>query len=209
MSAVDEALVREYFELHGFLILQRRKYIVQARQKTAEEEIDLLVLNPRTETASDTVPFELDSASLGKVGRALVSVKGWHTEIFAPSVLAHAPKIFRFVEKTAVAEAEKLLGAGKVQKILVIPGLPRGAAMRKRSIEMLRERGVDAVLSFPTILRDLLDSVKTNRQYTKSDILQLLRLLKHYGLIKEPQLELKLRPRKSKFTPTKSGSKHA
>ncbi len=46
MSAVDENIVREYFELHGFLVCQRRKYIVQARQKSADEEVDLIVLNP-------------------------------------------------------------------------------------------------------------------------------------------------------------------
>ena len=47
MSAVDEGIVREYFELHGFLVCQRRKYIVQARQTTGDEEVDLIVLNPR------------------------------------------------------------------------------------------------------------------------------------------------------------------
>jgi len=46
MSAVDEGIVREFFELHGFLVCQRRKYIVQTRQKTADEEVDLIVLNP-------------------------------------------------------------------------------------------------------------------------------------------------------------------
>ena len=46
MSAIDEGIVREYFEQNGFLVRQARKYQVSARRKVAEEEIDLLVFNP-------------------------------------------------------------------------------------------------------------------------------------------------------------------
>ena len=42
MSAIDEGIVREYFEQNGFLVRQARKYQVVARQKAAEEEIDLM-----------------------------------------------------------------------------------------------------------------------------------------------------------------------
>jgi hypothetical protein len=38
--------------------------------------------------------------------------------------------------------------------------------------------------------------VATNRNYVKSDLLQTLRLLKNYDLLKDPQMELKLRSRK-------------
>ena len=75
----------------------------------------------------------------------------------------------------------------------MIPGLPRDAKMRERSIELLRVKGVDGVISFRAILQDLLTGVKTNRNYEKSDLLQILRLLKNYDLLKEPQLELRLR----------------
>jgi len=46
MSAIDEGIVREYFEQNGFFVRQARKYSVTARKKTGEEEIDLLVSNP-------------------------------------------------------------------------------------------------------------------------------------------------------------------
>ena len=59
MSAVDESIVREYFEAHGFLVCQRRKYVVQARQKTADEEINLIVLNPRSTPVEGELDFEL------------------------------------------------------------------------------------------------------------------------------------------------------
>ena len=44
MSAVSETIVREYFELHEFLVRQRRKYIAQTRRE--EDDIDFFVLNP-------------------------------------------------------------------------------------------------------------------------------------------------------------------
>jgi len=46
MSAIDEGIVREYFEQNGFLVRQVRKYQVQARRKTGDEEVDLVVYNP-------------------------------------------------------------------------------------------------------------------------------------------------------------------
>jgi hypothetical protein len=198
MSAVDETIVREYFEAHGFLVCQRRKYIVQARQKTGEEEIDLVVLNPRCSSAGRPEQFEIDSESLPQIARAIVAVKGWHTEVFAPGVLAHQPKIFRFTEKRAVEQARRLVGGNELLKILVVPGLPRHPATRQRSIEFLKSKGVDAVISFRSILQELIAGVRTNRNYQKSDLLQILRLLKNYDLLKEPQLELKLRTKKKR-----------
>ena len=198
MSAVDESIVREYFESHGFLVCQRRKYIVQARRKTGDEEIDLVVLNPRATPSESPLGFEITSAELKHVTRAVVAVKGWHTEVFAPGVLAHQPKIFAFVEKQALADAQELVGGESLTKILVVPGLPRDAKLRARSIELLRAKGVDAVISFRAILRELTAKVATNRNYQKSDLLQILRLLKNYDLLKESQLEFRLKSKSRK-----------
>ena len=192
MSAVDESIVREYFEAHGFLVCQRRKYVVQVREQAAAEEISLIVVNPQAMASSVPTEFELTSATLGQVSRAIVAVKGWHTEIFSPGVLTHQPKIFRFVEKRAVEEAQRLVGGDGLLKLLVIPGLPRDAKSREKSIELLRSKGVDGVIAFREILGALIARVQTNRNYQKSDLLQTLRLLKNYGLLREPQMELKL-----------------
>ncbi len=198
MSAVDQRLAREYFEMHGFLVRQQRKYLVQARAKTAEEEIDLIVFNPEAKSDSVLANFELDSADLRFVRRAIVVVKGWHTEIFSPAVLKK-PRIFRFVEKETLKEAEKAMGAdGPLRKLLVVPALPATESLRQQSIDLLKSRGVDGVILFRTILLDLIANTETNRNYQKSDLLQIIRLLKNYDLIKEPQLELFRAPRKKK-----------
>ena len=198
MSAVDEGLVREFFELHGFLVCQRRKYIVRSRQRSADEEVDLIVLNPGAPTGASPAEFEITSKTMSQVSRAIVAVKGWHTEIFAPGVLAHQPTIFRFVEKRAVEEAQRLVGGEGLVKLLVVPGLPRDNKTRQRSIELLRSKGVDGVISFRSILQELIASVATNRNYQKSDLLQTLRLLKNYELLKEPQMEFKWKRRSKK-----------
>lgn len=190
MSAVDQSMAREYFEMHGFLVRQHRKYVVQAREKTAEEEIDLIVFNPDPSTEGMPGNFDLTTRDLRPVRRALVVVKGWHTDTFSPAVLKNS-RLFRFVEKETVREAERAVGAdGPLLKLLVIPGLPATEASRQQSIELLKAKGVDGVLSFRTILLDLIANIHTNRNYQKSDLLQTLRILKNYDLIKEPQLEL-------------------
>jgi hypothetical protein len=49
---------------------------------------------------------------------------------------------------------------------------------------------LDGVISFRTMLSDLIDQVEVNRNYQKSDLLQVLRILKTYEFFREPQLEL-------------------
>ena len=46
MPGFDENIVREYFELNGFLVSQLRKYQVQSRRRQTGEEVELLVFHP-------------------------------------------------------------------------------------------------------------------------------------------------------------------
>ncbi len=204
MAAVSETIVREYFELHGFFVRQQRKYV--AAQRGDEEDIDFLVQNPHYDPAAAPAAFELTSPDLAGIARALIEVRGWHTEIFSPAVLERAPQMFRFVEPAVVQPAARAFGPnGPLMKLLVIPGLPRGAQLREQSIQLLRAKGVDAVIPFRTILADLIAQVEVNRNYIKSDLLQTIRILKNYDFIKEPQLELFRARRKRKRPAEKSG----
>ena len=40
------------------------------------------------------------------------------------------------------------------------------------------------------MLADLIGNIEVNRNYQKSDLLQMIRILKNYDFFKEPQLEL-------------------
>ena len=199
MAAVSEAIVREYFELHGFLVRQHRKYVSPARRE--DEEIDFFVLNPQPRRADVPLPFVLGSDDLATLSRAVVVVKGWHTETFSPAVLANAPEIFRFVEPVSFRRAaEAFGGTGELAKILIVPALPHGDEARAQSIELLRAKGIDAVIPFRTLLADLVAATAANRNYLKSDLLQVIRVLKNYGFFKEPQLEL-FKPRRKPRKP--------
>lgn len=188
MSAVSETIVREYFELHGFFVRQQRKYITSSRRD--DDEIDFFVLNPKP-AESRALPFELASTDLAVVARAVVVVKGWHTDTFSPGLLANAPEIFRFLEPAVFQQALKTFGESEpLTKILVVPALPQAAEGREQSIQMLKAKGIDAVIPFRTMLADLIEQIEVNRNYQKSDLLQVIRILKNYGFFREPQLEL-------------------
>lgn len=189
MASVSENIVREYFELQGFLVRQHRKYIARGRRE--EDDIDFFVLNPHPEPLTAERPFVLSSSDLRSVERAVVVVRGWHTEIFSPARLALAPEILRFVEPGVFRRAIKAFGSEAMPlKVLVVPALPQNQSARQETISFLRNKGVDAVLPFRTMLADLVEQVEPNRNYQKSDILQILRILKNYEFFREQQLEL-------------------
>jgi hypothetical protein len=189
MSAVSETIVREYFEHHDFFVHQQRKYLSKVRRE--EEEMDFVVFNPRYQASNRPLPFELAPADLKQIGRAVVSVKGWHSDTFSASLLTSTPEMFRFLDTASLRHIEQSTpDQGPLFKLLVIPGLPVTKEVREQSVEFLRAKGLDAIISFRTILADLIDHVEINRNYQKSDLLQMLRILKNYDFFKEPQLEL-------------------
>jgi hypothetical protein len=208
MSAIDEGIVREYFEQNGFLVRQARKYQVVARRKQAEEEIDLIVYNAAWQRGARKPDFFLFSNELAFVHKAVVAVKGWHTGVFTPNMLKSSPEIFSFLEQNVLKEASRFFPAdsgegsgGELTKILVLPSLPTAEPFRSQSVELLKARGVDAIISFRAMLLDLLEKIETNQNYTKSDTLQVMRILKNYDLLKDTQLDLlseRAAPRRAK-----------
>lgn len=197
MPAVSESIVREFFELHGFFVRQQRKYLTPSRRE--DDEADFLVMRPASTPPTHPLPFILGSADMAGIERAIVSVKGWHTDIFYVGLMARANDLFRFAHDSALPQAARSFGGGSLLKILVIPGLPEAEELRNQSIRFMREKGIDGVLGFRTILQDLIAQIEPNRNYQKSDLLQTIRILKHYDFFKDMQMELfkPLRRRKS------------
>ncbi len=195
MSAVNDAIAREYFESLGFLVQQPHKYLVTARAKRPEEEIDFVALNPAV--AGDGSPPDrllLTGADMAGIRRAVVSVRGWHTDRMGPAKLSLAPELVRFAQEPALRRVRARLGEGPLTRILCLPDLPATASLRRKAADLLREKGVDGILLFPTMLRELIRAIEVNRNYEKSDLLQTLRILKTYDLLRDEQLELFRRP---------------
>ena len=202
MAGFDENLVREYFELNGFLVRQLHKYQVHSRRKRDEEEIDLLVQNPAWKPSEQKPGFQLFANDLPLIRRAIVAVMGWHTSRLTPSMLKSGSKIHDFLRKEVIEVANEFFsgyedftpegetGKEGLMRVLVLPSLPASDPLRSESIKQLQEHGVDAILTFPSILENLLHKVETNLSYQKSDLLQIIRLLKIYDMVKSPQGEL-------------------
>lgn len=189
MSAVNEWIAREYFEALGYLVSQPCKY-TPARHKKAEEELDLLIVHPQVRDHRVPDRIVWTSADLQTVSRAVVGVRGWHTDRFYAATFEQTPEILRFAERAARRAAAERLGAEPVAAILCLPELPASGELKEKTLSALKARGIDGVLSFRTMLQELVAQVDINRNYDKSDLLQVLRILKTYGLMRDPQLEL-------------------
>jgi hypothetical protein len=188
MSAVSETIVREYFELHGFLVRQSRKYT--AREKPERDGIDFFVWNPRPRERAEPMPFVLTSGDLAAAARAVVVVRGWHSESFGPAILENAPAMFRFVEPAIFQQAARNFSSDvPLLKILIVPALAQTAKAREQTIALLRAKGVDAVIPFRTLLADLIAAAEVNRNYDKSDLLHIIRVFRTYEFFKDPQME--------------------
>jgi hypothetical protein len=201
MASFDENIVREYFELNGFLVRQLRKHVVRTRKKPVEESVDLLVYNPSAPLQAPEPNFQLFSSDMASIRQAVVVVHGWQSTRVTPALLKSPARLFDFLKKDVLSQAEELfrfdegeLGddatAGASRKILVLPGLPTANPHRSECIALFKEHGVDAVIAFSTILEDLLRHVEVNHSYHKSELLQLVRVLKVYDMVQAPQMRL-------------------
>lgn len=190
MSAVNEWVVREYFESLGYLVNQPCKYISSGRSKRAEEEVDLIVANPRV--TEQRIPEDMvwHADELKSIARAVVAVRGWHTNRFYPSRFEHDPEILRFVQVEPLKFAARLLGSNDAARILCLPRLPAAGELKDQTIRVLRQKGVHGIISFQTMLEELIRRVDVNRNYEKSDLLQVVRLLKNYDLLRLGQMDL-------------------
>ena len=194
MSGVNETLVREFFEARGFLVRQQRKFVAPGLHD--DDAIDFHALNPRRREPRADLPAVLGAADVEGLSAAVVAVRGWHTETFSTALLAHEPDVVRFADPEQVAASSRSLGLEPpLTRVLVVPSLPETKSARDEAVQVLRARGVDALLPFRVVLADLIGGIEENRNYAKSDVLQILRILKIYDLLKDPTLEL-FRPRR-------------
>lgn len=190
MASVSEWIAREYFEMLGYMVIQPCKYSVSGRPKRVEEETDIVVFNPLVTAHSIPQSLLWATPDLKTVARAVVGVYGWHTERFYPAMLENLPEIVRFAGEESVKMAARRLGSSEIARILCLPQLPVAQKLKEDTLRILKSKGIDGIIEFRTMLAEIIKRVDKNRNYEKSDVLQIIRILKNYDLFKEAQLEL-------------------
>jgi hypothetical protein len=121
-----------------------------------------------------------------------VSVRGWHTDRFSPATLDLSPEIFRFHRRgPRCARCCAPWATGPLVKVLCLPNLPSQPGVGPAGpASCCGKRAWIYVVLFPTMLRELIRHVEVSKNYERSDLLQTLRILKNYELLKDEQLEL-------------------
>lgn len=187
MGNINEFLVREFFEISGFIVKANLKFVPKG--KTSRRGVDFFVVNLNANQTKELTEFVLDGESVKLIHNAIIRIEPWHTDKFYPSVIQKDEGLIDFLSSENIEEAQKTLKTADFKKILVISDLPANKDMRDKSEKLLKAKGVDYLTTFPTMLIWLIENIKSNKNYY-NDTLELLRILKHYKLFKKPQLEL-------------------
>lgn len=187
MAEIDLQLVREYFELNRFRV--HTHWPQHDRDGGADSGAQLYVENAAPAEAGETEPI-LQPEHLGRLHRAVVEVRPWHTDRFYASLIEANPVLTQFAEPWALGHAQDFFGTDDFKTILVISELPRTAEQRDHLARRLAQTSLHHIFEFPAILKDLAERVALSGTYTGSPTLQLLQHLKRYRLLRNQQLEL-------------------
>lgn len=187
MSDVNIQIVREYFEIAGFHVAAPwQQGTVAAR---GNDPLPLLFAeNPRPEPG-EIATSPLSPAEIPRLARAVIEVRAWHHDRFYPSALEANVNLGQMHGDEVRLAAEAILGPAPYQTLFVLSELPKASAPRARALGLLQERGVQHVLEFSALLRDLIDRLDPHVNYAPSVSLQTLRLAKRYHLLRRQQLE--------------------
>ena len=180
MADVNEEIVRLFFENLNFLVRTNVKYWVKSEKGIGgDSDVDLVAHNLHPDRINPPTNFILKTDDLKGIEFAAIEVKGWHTEVFTPSLIQSAPRIFYFTRPEADEKIKAVIQTAHYKKILVIPALAKNEEKRNETIKMLIQKGIDHIIEFETIIDDLYKKVEENKNYN-SEILQTMRLLKKY-----------------------------
>lgn len=190
MASVNDQIIREYFELHGFLVRQIRKHLPPVAEE--EEESDFWIQNASKNPKAQSKSLKITCANIRKINTAMVFVKPWHTETFTQGTIENDLELSKRLTRSISLEEKEFKSWADQDplKILVLSKLPKSKPARDKAIKQIHHQGFHGYLTFTQILSELLDHVAINKNYQRSDLLQTLRILKNYELVRPLQLEL-------------------
>jgi hypothetical protein len=196
---VERELVETYFESNGFLVRQTGNLEVVSGRKKHEKLVTLGIFNPAV-SHNASMSFRLYTSDLSKIRSGLVTLLGWGNSDFANGMLNNDSSLVKFFKKevkdsrlnTGFNSSSELAqsGMGPLKRLLIVPALPRNETKAGDVFSMLKEIGVDGVLTLRSLLENLLKQTEPANLYPGKPFFQILKLLKVYELAKEPQLEM-------------------
>ena len=176
MSQASVEIVREFFIINNFFVLKK-------------EDL-LFVKNTIASQAKGGGKFIISGKEIGNnIGNAVVKPISWHTMKFTPGVLSKFPEIFDFLKKPCAEESRKIFRGEDFQKILVIPSLPASETLKEESIKIMKERGIDRLITFSSVISGLIEQIESRHVYLSS-VNEVLRVLKFYGFFTEEEQNL-------------------
>lgn len=150
----------------------------------------LLVKNARVVNGPGEDKFILSGGDIsGTIGNAVVKPVSWHTMKFTPLVLSRFPDIFDFLKARNAGEYGKFFGGENFLKILVIPSLPASEGLREESIRVMKEKGIDRLVMFSSVIAGLVERIEPRHVYL-STVNEVLRVLKFYRFFAEEEQNL-------------------
>ena len=199
---VEQDLVEAYFESNGFLVRQApvSNHSLSQGKKKLDALPAITVLNPRVGQNDHQLNTRLFSADLSKIHAARVATLGWENSSFSVASLTSDIQLMKFFKQEmdsnriqscfAMDQAYWDAGITDSLKILVVPALPKGFDRLQKLNQRFEELEVDGVLTLRSILENLLRQSQPSLTYDGHEVMQTLRLVKAYGLSKDPQLEI-------------------
>jgi hypothetical protein len=175
MSQASLDIVREFFALNNFFILKKKDVLVVKNTALSERKEFKRML--------------LGKEDITSVKNAVVKVISWHTSKFTPSVMEKSPEIFDFLSENFLNGLKKLFEGEDFLKILVIPALPSSKDLYKASENLMRGKGINHVMTFPSVISGLIDKIQPRHVYM-SYLKELFRVLKFYRFVNEDEQEL-------------------
>ncbi len=197
---VEHDLVEAYFESNGFLVRQAGKLGAISNKKNQHSLRTIAVFNPTVLQNGLSLGFRLYTGDLLKIRFSLVSILSWQNTEFSNGMLSNDRLLLKYfkkeVKENRVEEGFNPspdlpeYGAESFLRLLVVPSLPKSESKVSEVFTLLKSIRVDGVLTFRSILENLLRKSEPSKIYQAKPIFEILKYLKAYGLAKEPQLEM-------------------
>ncbi len=178
ISAIE--IVKEFFIINGFYVILKDSFLIVRNSKKLSKEIE---------------EFVIEKEKINFINTAVVKPFSWHTLKFTPSVIKKFyEEIFEITDEKTTKLLKDLI-ENNYKKIIIIPGLPSTISLKNESIKIMKEKGIDHVILFQTIISGLIEKIDERKLY-QSQTLEIIRILKFYNFFSNKKFEKELFSRK-------------